>query len=154
MLIDWIEELKAKHNKAEPVSDVTIETDRGEREKSEEDGVDELCALKDAITEEEKKEKSEEEGVDEFCALKDALTDREENEKSEEDGDEYCAFKDALEEATTFFQSIGKYQQKLMLQKLTNLGAQRKKEWMASTGCTDLMWWMVSSPLFSSWGHP
>ncbi|CAH8387241.1 unnamed protein product [Eruca vesicaria subsp. sativa] len=114
---------------AEPVSDVSIETDKGEKEKIEEDGVDELCALKDAITEEkEEKEKSEEEGVDEFCALKDALTDREENEKSEEDGDEYCALKDALEEATTLFQSISKYQQKLMLQKLTNLGAQRKKE--------------------------
>ncbi|XP_018513737.2 GLABROUS1 enhancer-binding protein-like 3 isoform X3 [Brassica rapa] len=77
---------------------------------------------KDALTD---KDNNEEDGVDEFCAMKDALADKE---KSEEDSaDEYCALKDALEE-TTFFQSIGKYQQKALLQNLKNLRGPRRKE--------------------------
>ncbi|KAF3556869.1 hypothetical protein F2Q69_00017478 [Brassica cretica] len=105
----------------EPVSNVRIETDKGEEEKSEEDGVDEFCALKDALTDKEEKEKSTEDVGDELCAMKDALTDKEKSE------DVYCALKDALEE-TTFFQSIGKYQQKVLLQNLKNLRGPRRKE--------------------------
>ncbi|XP_048634479.1 GLABROUS1 enhancer-binding protein-like 3 isoform X6 [Brassica napus] len=101
-----------------PLSNVSIETDKGEKEKSEE----EFVAMKDALTD---KDNNEEDGVDEFCATKDALTDKD---KSEEDSvDEYCALKDALEE-TTFFQSIGKYQQKVLLQNLKNLRGPRRKE--------------------------
>ncbi|KAF2605398.1 hypothetical protein F2Q70_00028458 [Brassica cretica] len=73
----------------------------------------------------EEKEKSTEDVGDELCVMKDALTDKE---KSEEDSaDVYCALKDALEE-TTFFQSIGKYQQKVLLQNLKNLRGPRRKE--------------------------
>ncbi|CAN7062084.1 unnamed protein product [Brassica rapa subsp. trilocularis] len=101
-----------------PLSNVSIETDKGEKEKSEE----EFVAMKDALTD---KENNEEDGVDEFCAMKDALADKD---KSEEDSaDEYCALKDALE-ATTFFQSLGKYQQKVLLQNLKNLRGPRRKE--------------------------
>lgn len=101
-----------------PLSNVSIETDKGEKEKSEE----EFVAMKDALTD---KENNEEDGVDEFCATKDALADKD---KSEEDSaDEYCALKDALE-ATTFFQSLGKYQQKVLLQNLKNLRGPRRKE--------------------------
>lgn len=101
----------------EPLSNASIETDKGEKEKSEE----EFCALKDALTD---KENNEEDGVDELCPLKKALTDKEEKEKSE---DEYCALKDAFE-ATTFFQTIGKYQQNLLLENLKNLRGPRRKE--------------------------
>ncbi|XP_018484332.1 GLABROUS1 enhancer-binding protein-like 3 isoform X2 [Raphanus sativus] len=107
----------------EPVSNVSIETDKGEKEKSEE----EFCALKDTLTD---KENNEEDGVDEFCAMKDILTDKEkekENNEEEDSVDEYCALKDAFE-ATTFFQSIGKYQQKVLLENLKNLSGPRRKE--------------------------
>ncbi|CAN7019710.1 unnamed protein product [Brassica oleracea var. botrytis] len=100
----------------EPMSNASIETDKGEK-----DGVDEFCALKDALTDKEEKEKSTEDVGDELCAMKDALTDKEKSE------DVYCALKDALEE-TTFFQSIGKYQQKVLLQNLKNLRGTRRKE--------------------------
>ncbi|CAH2059091.1 unnamed protein product [Thlaspi arvense] len=60
----------------EPVSNITMETDKGEKEKSEE----ELYALQDAL------------------------------------------------EATTLFQSLGRYQQKYLLGKLKKLGAQRRRE--------------------------
>lgn len=98
------------------MSNASIETDKGEK-----DGVDEFCALKDALTDKEEKEKSTEDVGDELCAMKDALTDKEKSE------DVYCALKDALEE-TTFFQSIGKYQQKVLLQNLKNLRGTRRKE--------------------------
>ncbi|KAF3575964.1 hypothetical protein DY000_02035424 [Brassica cretica] len=104
----------------EPMSNASIETDKGEK-----DCVDKFCALKDALTDKEEKEKSTEDVGDELCVMKDALTDKE---KSEEDSaDVYCALKDALEE-TTFFQSIGKYQQKVLLQNLKNLRGPRRKE--------------------------
>lgn len=72
----------------ELVSNVRIEIDKGEKEKSEE----EFVVMKDVLID---KDNNEEDGVNEFCVMKDVLVDKE---KSEEDSvDEYCVLKDVFE---------------------------------------------------------
>lgn len=66
------------------------------------------------------------------------MVNAEEDQKSEGDGeDEFCKLHEVLEMGT-LFQSLGGYQQKILVQNLKNLGAQRRKEltdeWKALLG--------------------
>ncbi|XP_010509485.1 PREDICTED: GLABROUS1 enhancer-binding protein-like 3 [Camelina sativa] len=92
---------------------VSNEIDNGEQEMIEEDGVDELGVMEDTL-----------ESVISFQSL----AKNGEKDKSEEDGVGELGVLLEILEADKFYQNCSKYQQKLLRQKLENVGAERRKE--------------------------